>query len=365
MNQPLKLLAPLNTSNLSLKNRIVMAPMNRRRAKNGIPGASAVTYFGQRAGAGLIITDNTAITANGIGYLLTPGIYNEAQKIAWGKIADKVHAKGGKIIMQLVHAGRIGHHENNEDGTPLVAPSEIAAQTDIRVVGKGHLPASSPVALTTIEVQQLVQIHIEAAERAIAAGMDGVEIHGAHGFLIEQFLHPETNQRTDQYGGSFINRSRFLLEVIRGVAEAIGKDRTGIRLSPYFKINDLSPYAEELETHHYLIDELNKIGILYIHFSNPKINGASIIPSIYLQEVRKRFHNLIILAGDYNAESAEAALTADIADLIAFGRPFIANPDLVERIKNAYPLAEGRSEFFYDGGDEGYIDYPTFNKVLP
>lgn len=360
MNLELKLLTPLATPILTFKNRVVMAPMNRRRAEGGIPGPSSITYFGQRASAGLIITDNTAITPNGIGYLLTPGIYNEAQQAAWKKIADEVHRFDGKIFMQLVHAGRIGHIENNEDGSPLVAPSVVTAPVDIRVDKKGHLPASPPKALTTIEVQEIVQQHIEAAKRAIAAGMDGVEIHGAHGFLLEQFLHPHTNQRTDQYGGNVINRSRFMLEIVEGIAAAIGKERTGIRLSPYYKINGLPLYDEELETHLYLTDELTRIGIMYIHLSNREVDGVSVIPQDYIAEVRKRFKNLIILAGNYTADLAEAALKANLADMIAFGRPFIANPDLVERFRKNIPLAEPREEFFYSGGDTGYIDYPSF-----
>lgn len=361
MSTKLELLTPLNSPQLSFKNRVVMAPMNRRRAEGGIPGPSSIIYFGQRASAGLIITDNTAITPNGKGYLLTPGIYNEAQRASWKKIADEVHRHDGKIFMQLVHAGRIGHEENNEDNSSLVAPSVVTAQIDIRIAEKGHLPASQPIALTTKEVQELVQIHIEAAKRAITAGMDGVEIHGAHGFLLEQFLHPHTNHRTDQYGGNVVNRSRFLLEIVEGVAAAIGKDRTGIRLSPYYKINDLPLYDEELETHRYLTDELNKLDIMYIHLSNRLIDGVRIIPQDYLAEVRKRFKNVIILAGSYTAESAEAALKANLADMIAFGRPFIANPDLVERFNNNIPLIQPKEEYFYSGGDIGYIDYPALS----
>jgi N-ethylmaleimide reductase len=226
------LLSPLNTPAFTLNNRVVMAPMNRRRAEHGIPGPSAITYYGQRAGAGLILTDNTSITPNGKGYLHTPGIYNDEQKAAWKNVADEVHAHGGKIFMQLVHAGRIGHTENNEDGSPLVAPSIVIARDNIRVAGKGHLPIPAPEALTTVAIQDLVTKHIEAAQRAISAGFDGVEIHGAHGFLAEQFLHPFTNHRTDQYGGTIVNRARFLLEIMKGVSAAIGKERTGIRLSP-------------------------------------------------------------------------------------------------------------------------------------
>lgn len=364
MSSKQKLLTPLNALSHTFKNRVVMAPMNRRRAENGIPSPSAVTYFGQRAGAGLILTDNTAITPNGKGYLHTPGIYNNEQKSAWKKIAKEVHAHGGKIFMQLVHAGRIGHIENNEDGSPLIAPSTVTAKDTIRVTGKGYLPASEPEALSTKGVLELVSKHVEAAQNAVEAGFDGVEIHGAHGFLAEQFLHPYTNHRTDRYGGNMVNRARFLLEIMEGVAAAIGKERTGVRLSPYLKINDLPSYGEELATHQYLTDELNKLDILYIHLSNAVIEGVPLIPDEYILDVRKRFKNLLILAGSFTSISAEAALEANLADMIAFGRPFIANPDLVERFKQQIPLAEGMPEFFYEGGDTGYIDYPCSNSLL-
>jgi N-ethylmaleimide reductase len=358
MKAPDKLLSPLVTDNFKVNNRVVMAPMNRRRAEHGIPGTAAVSYYGQRAGAGLIITDNTAISPNGIGYLNTPGIYNDDQKTAWKYVADEVHAHGGKVFMQLVHAGRIGHIDNNEDGSPLVAPSVVVARDTIRVQGNVHLPNSVPVALTTAGVQELVVKYIEAAQKAIEAGFDGVEIHGAHGFLAEQFLHPFTNQRKDQYGGNIPNRARFLLEVMKGVVGAIGKERTGVRLSPFLKYNDLPPYPEEVTTHRYLTDELNKLDILYIHLSNAITDGQSVIPHDYILDVRKRFNNLLILAGNFTAETAEAALQADWADLIAFGKPFIANPDLVDRFSQGAPLAAGLPEFYYEGGDRGYIDYP-------
>jgi N-ethylmaleimide reductase len=360
MSSKQHLLSPLSTPVFTIANRVVMAPMNRRRAECGIPSPSAVTYFGQRAGAGLIITDNTAITPNGKGYLKTPGIYSNEQSEAWKKIADEVHGHGGKIFMQLVHAGRIGHVQNNEDGSPLVAPSAVAAQETIRVPNKAHLPSSAPKALTTNGVQELIAKHIQAAKNAIGLGFDGVEIHGAHGYLAEQFLHPYTNHRTDQYGGNIVNRSRFLIEIIEGVCAAIGKDRTGVRLSPFLKINDLPAYDQEVATHQYLTEQLNTMGILYIHLSCA-LDGVPPIPEAYIRDVRKRFKNLLILAGGYTAESAEAALAANLADLIAFGRPFIANPDLVERFRCGLSLAEGLPEYYYEGGDAGYIDYPSFN----
>lgn len=357
-----KLLSPLSTSAFTLSNRVVMAPMSRRRATYGVPGATAPIYYGQRAGAGLIITENTAITPNGIGYLHTPGIYNDAQVFAWKQVTDEVHARGGKIVMQLVHAGRIGHPLNHEDGSALVAPSPVRANLSARIEGNTYLPMPQPQELDAKGLQAMTDAHIQAAKRAMQAGFDGVEIHAAHGFLPEQFLHPHTNLRTDQYGGNIARRSRFLLEIMEGVSAAIGKDRTGIRLSPFAALNDLSVYREEAETHQYLADALQQMNILYVHLSDQGTNGSPAIPEDFIRDLRKRFHNLMILAGGFSAVSAEASLRAGLADLIAFGRPFIANPDLVERFRYSLPLSAGDQATYYEGGDEGYIDYPAMYK---
>lgn len=326
---------------------------------NGIPAASAPLYYAQRAGAGLIIAENTGITPNGGGYLHTPGIYNDAQKAAWKQVTDEVHARNGKIFVQLVHTGRIGHPLINEGNAPVVAPSAVQAEGVMRVPGDVHLPMPVPEALSTAGARAMVDAHIQAAVNAIEAGFDGVEIHGAHGFLPEQFLHPHTNRRTDHYGGSIARRSRFLLEVMEGVAAAIGKERTGVRLSPFAGINDLPLYAEEKATHQYITGALKELDILYIHLSGLYANGRSSIPTEYIQDLRKRFPNLVILAGGYTAATAEGALQAGLADMIAFGKPFIANPDLVERIKRNAPLAVPDTATFYWGGDKGYIDYPV------
>jgi len=354
-----KLLSPLLTPDITFNNRIVMAPMSRRRSINGIPAASAPLYYGQRAGAGLIVAENTGITPNGGGYLHTPGIYNDAQKAAWKPVVDEVHARNGKIFVQLVHAGRIGHPLINEGNAPVVAPSAVQAAGEMRVPGDIHLPMPVPEALSTAGAWAMVDAHIQAALNAIEVGFDGVEIHGAHGFLPEQFLHPHTNRRTDHYGGSIANRSRFLLEIMEGVTAAIGKERTGVRLSPFARINDLPSYAEERATHEYITDALKELDILYIHLSGQYVNGRSSIPAEYIQDLRKRFPNLLILAGGYTAASAEAALQAGLADMIAFGKPFISNPDLVERFKRNAALADPDTSTFYWGGDKGYIDYPV------
>lgn len=356
-----KLLSPLVTDAITLNNRVVMAPMSRRRAENGVPNSSYELYFAQRASAGLIITDNTAITPNGIGYLKTPGIYNEEQKAGWMKVVDAVHARGGKIIVQLVHAGRIGHPLNYEGNEPLVAPSAVQANGVMRIPGDLHVPMPVPEALTTEGTKAIVQAHIQAAINAIEVGFDGVEIHGAHGFLPEQFLNPHSNRRTDEYGGSVENRSRFLLEIMKGVVAAIGKEKTGIRLSPFAHINDLPAYEEEAETYKYIIDELQKLDILYIHLSALVTEGNSSIPTAFIRDVRARFSNLLMLAGGFTATSAEDILQQNLVDLVAFGKPFIANPDLVERFRNNTQLAIPDPETFYQGGDAGYIDYPAIH----
>ncbi len=356
---PKHLLTRYDLNGLHLENRVVMAPMNRRRAPAGLLNASAEIYYRQRATAGLIITDNTAVATNGIGYLNTPGIYNDSHIAAWKRITKAVHEEGGKIFIQLVHAGRIGHVMNNQDNTPLVAPSQLKAGGTIRTVN-GYLPMSEPVALTTKDVGQVIEQHVNAAKSAIEAGFDGVEVHGAHGYLAEQFLHPLTNPRQDHYGGSIENRSRFLLEIMNAVSDAIGKEKTGVRLSPFSTDNDLPFYEEEEQTHLYLAKELDRLGILYLHLSDLSPKGGSPIPKSFIRRIRGIFTRTLIAAGNYTAQTSDDAIKESLVDLVAFGRPFIANPDLVERFRLGYPLASGDPSTYYQGGDDGYIDYPVF-----
>jgi len=356
------LLTPLETNSISLPNRVVMAPMNRRRAVNGIPTESMITYYVQRAGAGLITTDNTAISANSGAYLNTPGIYTSEQKLAWKKIVDAVHARGGKIFIQLVHSGRVGHSAI-QDGLPLVAPSAIRVNENIRVPDGTHRQMDMPIAIPTAEIPLWIAKFVQASANAMEAGFDGVEIHAAHGFLIDQFINPWSNSRTDRYGGSIENRIRFLVEVMQAVSAEIGKEKTGIRLSPFREIYDLRPYSQELATHQLIMDELQKLDILYVHFSNAMIDGRPTIPKDYLQDARKRFKNLIMIAGGFNIVSAEEILTSGLVDLIAMGKLYISNPDLVERIKYDLPLASWDENTFYTEGDQGYIDYPKHQEV--
>ncbi|MEH6304702.1 alkene reductase [Olivibacter sp. CPCC 100613] len=358
-----KLLSTLYKNDILFKNRIVMAPMSRRRVEKGIPNEWMLTYFKQRASAGLIITDNTAVEANGVGYTNVPGIYTKEQKEGWKKVVNAVHAAGGKIFVQLVHAGRIGH-PSIQEGRALIAPSAIPVKEKMRIPDGTYQAIPLADELDIIGVHAMIDAHIQAAKNAIEVGFDGVEVHGAHGFLPDQFLNPGANQRKDIYGGNIVNRSRFLLDIMHGIVQAIGKNRVGVRLSPFRSINGLHPYAEESATHRYLIRELNKLDILYIHLSNSIADGRSVIPKEFIEEIRQGFTNLILITGGYTAQRAEQDLQAGIADLIGFGKPFISNPDLVERFRTERALTPWDEETFYYGGPKGYIDYPTIQSMI-
>lgn len=350
----MELLSPFQ----SFANRVVMAPMARRRGNpDGTPRASTVLYYSQRASAGLIITENVIVAPNGQGYTGLPGIFTSAQKAEWKKIAKAVHDKGGKIFMQLAHAGRIGHPliQNN---LPLIAPSAIAIAAQTRTPGDIYLPMPVPAALDAQGIKAMQQAHIDAAISAIEAGFDGVEVHGAHGLLPDQFLNPHANHRTDEYGGSIENRSRFLLEIIEGVVAAVGKEKTGVRLSPFVQLNGLLTYPEELATHQYIVDALEKSGILYIHLSSQPNDGVPSLTTDYIAATRKRFSNLLLVAGGFTATTAEELLQAGLVDLVAFGRLYISNPDLVERFKSGAPLETPDPAVFYEGGEKGFADYP-------
>lgn len=360
-----KLVTPFITGKISLSSRIIMAPMNRRRAVNGVPSPSMITYYEQRAGAGLIISDNIAVSSNGGAYMDTPGIYNEEQKVAWRKVVEAVHAKGGKIFAQLVHAGRVGHPaiQGNE---PLISPSAIPVNETIRIPDNSYQLMTMPVTMKKEEIPFWVNAFRQAAANALEVGFDGVEIHAAHGFLIDQFINPTSNIRTDEYGGNIENRTKFLMEVMQKVVAEVGKNKVGIRLSPFREIYDIKPYPEELATHQYILDQLQKLDILYIHFSNAVVHGKSSIPADFLHSSRKYFKNIIMIAGGFTVETAEEALQNHSADLVAFGKLYISNPDLVERIKNGSPLADWDEKTFYHGGEKGYTDYPEIasNKCI-
>ncbi|CAM3511531.1 alkene reductase [Elizabethkingia occulta] len=352
---------------LQLKNRIAMAPMTRARNEDGIPKDFNAEYYAQRTGAGLIITEGTAISSTSKGVLHIPGLYTTEQTEGWKLVTSAVHGKGSKIYTQLWHVGRVSHVSNQPDRQAPVAPSDIQAANSnawgYDENGKeGFVISSKPRALETNEVKQIVQDFATAAQNAIKAGFDGVELHGANGYLIEQFLNPFINNRTDEYGGSIENRSRFLLEAIDASIEAIGADKVAIRLTPYGGLHELPQYEEIEETYHYLATELSKRNISYIHIMDQKSRGSFALPEGFMERFRNWYDGVIILAGGMTKEKSQELLDAGIIDIAAFGEDFIANPDLVERLKNNWPLTPPKRELHYGLTMEGYLDWEVYNK---
>lgn len=351
------LFEPVTWNGLALNNRIVMAPMTRSRAIGAVPNELMAVYYSQRASAGLIITEGIAPSPNALGYSRIPGIFADDQVKGWKKITDAVHGKGGKIFSQLMHTGRIAHPENMPEGSKVVAPSAIQAAGEMWTDSSGLQPMAIPEAMETADIDHVVTEFVQAAKNAVEAGFDGVEIHGANGYLLEQFLNPHANARTDEYGGSIANRIRLVLKVVRSVADAIGKGKTGIRLSPYNTFNDMPGYDEIFDTYQALAKELSKLDILYVHL----VELAAVKHEEgrrLLKEIRADFSNILIINGGYTGERAEKALEENQADLIAFGVPFIANPDLPERIKQNILLTSPDPDTFYTPGEKGYTDYP-------
>jgi len=357
------LFTPAKVGAITLKNRIVMSPMTRSRAIGNIPNDLIATYYGQRAAAGLIVTEGTSPSPNGLGYSRIPGIFSQEQVEGWKKVTQTVHEKGSKIYIQLMHSGRIGHVLNLPAGAEVIAPSAVTAAGQIWTDSAQMQDMSAPRALTAEEVQSTKAEYVQAAKNAIEAGFDGVELHGANGYLLEQFLSPISNIRTDNYGGSIENRARFVLEVAAEVANAIGADKTGIRLSPYGVASDMPHYPEIDATYKYLAEKLNELNIAYIHLVDHSAMGAPAVPIEIKQAIRSAFKNTLIMAGGLTKDSAEALLESGLADLVAFGRPFINNPDLVERFENNLPLsADLNFDLFYTPGEKGYTDYPVYQE---
>jgi N-ethylmaleimide reductase len=354
------LLNPYMLGHLELSNRIVMAPMTRSRASDAIPNDLMADYYGQRAAAGLIVTEGTSPSPNGLGYARIPGIFSEAQVEGWKKTTTAVHSKGGKIFVQLMHTGRIGHRANMPAGSMILAPSAVKPEGQMWTDSMGLQDYQVPKPMVIGEIRQTLLEFTAAAVHAIEAGFDGVEIHGANGYLVEQFLSPSSNRRTDQYGGSVENRCRFLLEVVRNTVEAIGKERIGIRLSPYGTASDMPPYPEIDTTYKFLAERLSHTGIVYVHIVDHNSMGAPVVPKEIKEAIRERFEGSIVLSGGYSMKRAETELQGGLADLIAFGRPFINNPDLVERFLHGWALSDNLDmSSFYTPGEKGYTDYPA------
>ena len=348
---------PLRVKSWDLPNRLVMAPLTRNRATAGmVPGDLAVEYYAQRASAGLIVSEGTQPSAVGQGYLDTPGIHTPEQVAGWRRVADAVHAKGGRIVVQLMHAGRISHPDNKA-GVETVAPSALAAPNEMFTVA-GPKPHPVPRALEASEIAGVVQEYVHAARCAVEAGLDGVEVHAANGYLIHQFLAPGSNQRTDEYGGSPRNRARFALEVTRAVAEAIGAERVGIRISPAHNIQGATEDdpADVEATYAALVEGIAPLGLAYLSVLADPAQDL-------VQRLRKDFGGVLIANDGFGElttrEKAQAVLDDDLADAVAVGRLFLANPDLPARWQTGADLNEPNPDTFYGGGAEGYTDYPT------
>ena len=353
------LLSPYTLGNTELKNRVVMAPLTRSRAEGNVPNSLMKTYYAERAGAGLIITEGTSPSFNGLGYPRIPGNFSIEQMKGWKEITDAVHAKGGKIFLQLMHCGRVAHPDNLPVGGRVLAPSVVEmTETQMYVDGKGQQPIPPPREMNIDDVVFAVKEYAMSAKVAIDAGFDGVELHAANGYLLEQFLHPKTNQRTDQFGGNLNNRLRFLRDVAEATVAAVGADRVGMRLSPYGYFNEMGPFDDIEATYVQLAKIMSDVGLVYLHLVDHEGMGAPAVPGSIKELIRKSFKGTLILSGNYNAPHADRDIADAKGDLVAFGRPFISNPDLVERFRQGAQLAIPNQETFYTPGPEGYITYP-------
>ncbi len=354
----MKIFEAFDLCGINLKNRLVMSPMTRSRAIDNIPNDLMVKYYSQRTEAGLIITEGVAPSANGLGYPRIPGIYNQKQIRGWKKITDAVHEKGGKIFIQLMHTGRVSHPENMEKNTVILAPSAIAMNGEMYTDIKGAQPFPTPKEMTLKEIEQVQLEYVKAAENAIIAGFDGVELHGANGYLIDQFTNTGSNIRTDEYGGNIENRCRFAIEVAQRVANAIEGNRTGIRLSPYGTYNDMALFDDMDDTFEYLATNLAKLKLSYIHIVDHSSQGAPEVTDMIKAKIQNSFGGNIIASGGLDKEKAEFILNEEKGDLVAFGQAFLANPDLVNKFKNNLPLNSPNYDYFFTSGEKGYTDYP-------
>ncbi len=345
--------------NQALQNRLVMAPMTRSRATGNVPNALMMEYYAQRGTAGLIITEGTSPSPNGLGYPRIPGIFSQDQVKGWKAVTDAVHAKGAKMFIQIMHCGRIAHPLNLPVGAHVMAPSAVAAAGEMYTDAEGMKLLPAPQAMTGEEIKSTIAEFVQGAKNAVTAGFDGVELHAANGYLLEQFIRPNSNQRTDNYGGPIENRARFVLEVAEAVMGAIGKEKVGIRLSPFGIFNDMPVYDAMEADYTYLAQKLNDCGLVYVHLVDHSAMGAPPVPDDIKALFRKLFQRTLILSGGYDAGRAESDLAAGRCDLIAVGRPFIANPDLVNRWKTGAAVNEVDMATFYTPGPKGYTDYPA------
>jgi N-ethylmaleimide reductase len=357
------LFSELKFGRITLPNRVVMSPMTRSRADhNFAPTLHTVEYYIQRASAGLLIAESTAPSPNGHCYVRQPGIYTKEQIEGWRRVTEGVHNAGGKIFLQLNHGGRAGHPLNQPMGAEIVGPSAVAMKGTRWTDQQGEAATPVPRQMTIDDIRAVVSEFGAASARAIEAGFDGIELHCSTGYIMEQFLNPSSNQRSDEYGGSVENRSRFVVELLRSCSDAIGADRVGIRISPYSFINDLvGEYFGMEDTYRLLVGEMNRTGILYQTLKDVSAIGGAVFKKPLRRELRTLFKGLTLQNGDFDKERAVDCLAAGEGDAIVFGRPFIANPDLVARLKHGWPVIDHNPATVYTPGPEGLIDYPVYN----
>jgi 2,4-dienoyl-CoA reductase-like NADH-dependent reductase (Old Yellow Enzyme family) len=363
------LLNSYDMSGIRLKNRVVMAPMTRCRAKSTVPDAQTLLYYRQRAGAGLIISEGSQISAEGTGYLYTPGIYTPEQVDGWKQVTKAVHEDGGKMFIQLWHVGRMSHVSLQKDGARPVSSVAVAAQNSNCYAydengEPGPIQASEPRALETSEISRITSDFVTAGVQAMRAGFDGVEIHGANGYIFDQFANGALNTRTDQYGGSTMNRLRFTLETVDALATEIGSSRVGIRLSPFGRLYDMQPFDDEESTWLTLADELSTRSLAYVHLSDQTAFIGVGIGREFLGKFRDTYNGTLILTGALDQNAGEELVELGLTDLAGYGRPFVSNPDLVERFRNGWPLSPVDMPTLYTGGEKGYADYPAYSEQL-
>jgi N-ethylmaleimide reductase len=343
-----------------LSNRIVMSPLTRSRAsENNIPNNLMATYYAQRASTGLIITEGTSPSPNGLGYARIPGLFNAAQVQGWKLVTDAVHAQGGKIVVQLMHTGRVAHKANLPAGAEVLGPSPETCPGEMWTDTQGSQPHTPPRAMTEDDIAHVIGEYATAARLAIEAGFDGIELHAANGYFLEQFLNANINRRTDGYGGSAEARNRLVLEVARAAAKEIGAERVGIRLSPHGVVNAAGAFEGVDEQYLSLVKQLSALGLMYMHVLDHSAMGTPPVPAKLKADLRAAFDGPFILAGGLNKTSAEQALSEGRADLTAMGRAFIANPDLVARLRQDAALNAPDAATFYTPGAKGYTDYPV------
>ena len=352
-----KLFEPAEIGNMSLANRVVMAPMTRCRAIGNVPNNLMVEYYSARASAGLIVTEGTSPSPNGLGYARIPGLFNQQQVNGWRAVTQAVKAKGGHIFVQLMHTGRVGHPLNLPAQARIVAPSAVTLSGTMWTDSQAMQPHPVPEAMSEHDIRDTLQEYVRAAELSVEAGFDGIELHAANGYLLEQFLNPSANKRTDAYGNDAGGRMRFTLEVAAACADKIGNHRVGIRVSPYGVYNDMGAFDGVDEFYRELASKLSALGLVYIHVVDHSSQGAPPVSEKVKQLIRENFAGAYVLSGGYDAARAERDLADNKGDLVAFGRPFIANPDLVQRLAHPAPLRDFDGSKLYTPGTDGYTAF--------